>query len=80
MLFALLEKGTDSKSLLKQNDMFETLEQRKQYDAYLFNHEFLYVVCNTQNRVEQIVSNHKMNLSSDLYYINQWELDKTCYQ
>lgn len=21
-----------------------------------------------------------MNLVSDLYYINQWELDKTCYQ
>ena len=21
-----------------------------------------------------------MNLRSELYYINQWELDKTCYQ
>ena len=27
-----------------------------------------------------MVNNHKMHLRSELYYINQWELDKTCYQ
>ena len=56
------------------------MEQRKQHDAYVFFHEFLYIVTNAQCRVDQITRNHKMDLSSQFYYINQWELDKTCYQ
>lgn len=59
---------------------FESLEQRKHFDAYVFFHEFLYIVCNAQSRVDQITKNHKINLSSELYYLNQWELDRTCYQ
>ena len=58
---------------------FDSLDQRKQSDPYLFYHEFLYIVCNAQIRVDQIQKNHKINLQSDLYYINYWELDKTCY-
>ena len=50
--------------------MYDSLEKRKQSDAYLFHHEFLYIVCNTQNRIEQIVKNHKLNLRSELYFIN----------
>ena len=74
--------GADAKAAknVQPGMQFETLDQRRQCDAYVFYHEFLYLVCNSQNRIEQITQNHKMNLQSDLYYINQWELDKTCYQ
>ena len=75
-----LEKGGEAKAQAELFPTYDTLEKRKQAEAYLFHHEFLYIVCNSQDRVEQIVNNHKMNLVSDLYYINQWELDKTCYQ
>ena len=64
------EKGEGQKGIAQGWTMFDTLEKRKQSDAYLFHHEFLYVVCNTQNRVEQILNNHKLNLRSELYYIN----------
>ena len=47
----------------------------------MFYHEFLYLCCNAQSRIEQITKNHKMNLKSkQLYYIHQFELDKTYYQ
>ena len=74
------QKGGDSKAQKELFPTFDTLEKRKQAEAYLFHHEFLYLVCNSQVRIDQIINNHKMNLVSDLYYINQWELDKTCYQ
>ena len=71
----------DSRLRGANNDpQFETLEQRKQYDAYIFFHEFLYIVCNAQNRVEQIQNNHKMNLKSQFYPINLPELDNTYYE
>lgn len=63
----------------KPEPQFETLEQRKDHDAYVFFHEFLYIVCNSQDRVDQINKNHKLDLRSELYYINQWELDRTRY-
>ena len=47
--------GTGRESFLCAEPKLETLEQRKQHDAYIFMHEFLYIVCNSQNRVSQIV-------------------------
>ena len=61
---------------------FETLEQRKAATAsVIFPHEFLYLICNTQNRVEQIVKAHKPGLATkELYHVNQFELDSSNFQ
>lgn len=45
-------------------------------DPYIFYHEFLYLLCNTQDRIEAIVKNHKMDLKSKKGIIYQWEISK----
>ena len=47
-----IEKGESKKTLESGWDMYDSIEKRKQCDAYLFHHEFLYIVCNTQNRIQ----------------------------
>lgn len=41
------QKGGDSKAQKELFPTFDTLEKRKQAEAYLFHHEFLYLVCNS---------------------------------
>ena len=56
------------------------MEQRKLADAYVFHHEFLYLVCNTQSRIEQINYDLTKNLRGEIYKIHLRELDNSMYQ
>ena len=49
-----------------------SMEQRKKATAsVIFPHEFLYLICNSQNRVEQIKKAHKPGLvTKNIYYVN----------
>jgi hypothetical protein len=40
----------------------------------LMVHEFLYLLCNTTDRLNQIVKNHKVRFQSEKLDIYQWEL------
>ena len=42
----------------------------------MFYHEFLYLLCNTQDRIEAIVNNHKVQLKSKKGVIYQWEISE----
>ena len=43
-------------------------------DPYIFYHEFLYLLCNSQDRIAAIVDNHKVELKSQKGVIYQWEI------
>ena len=43
----------------------------------MFYHEFLYLLCNTQDRIDAIVKNHKVQFKSKKGIIYQWEISDT---
>jgi hypothetical protein len=44
----------------------------------LMVHEFMYLLCNASDRVDQITQNHKVDYRSQKDEIHQWELQDRC--
>lgn len=49
--------------------MIERMEQ-----CYIFPHEFLYLICNTQDRLEVINKNYKVDFKSQKSVVYDWEI------
>lgn len=55
--------------------MVEKEFKKRPYDApFLLPHEFLYLLCNGENRLEVIERSHNPDLASEKQHINNWEL------
>ena len=65
--------------LSKEQSLVENMEK-----CYIFPHEFLYLLCNTQSRLDVINKNYKVEFRSKKGVIYDWEIQpkasKDAYQ
>lgn len=67
-------KDRDDLEKVKKNQNEKSNSEYSEKNLFLLPHEFLFLLCNTQNRLEIINEVHKRDMESKKGNIYQWEL------
>ena len=73
---SLISGGSSSTNTSNQlsKDLLKTLQKCLEDGLTIMLHEFLYLICNSEDRLKQIHENHKAVFSKEKETIHQWEL------